>query len=150
MNKLRQCLYESLKLRILNIPVPPGSSNAYNTRLAILFSGGLDCTVLARMAHDLLPSEYQIDLLNVAFENPRVTQAAKNSPSSKKSLTKTSEDAKSEEEHRSPARDEGMISDSSFESCPDRDTGRKSFQELKTVCPTRVWRFVAVRAQSLQ
>ena len=41
-------------------------------KVAVLFSGGLDCTILARLCHDLLPLEEDIDLLNVAFENPRV------------------------------------------------------------------------------
>ena len=41
-------------------------------RVAVLFSGGLDCTILARMCDDLLPSSEPIDLLNVAFENPRI------------------------------------------------------------------------------
>lgn len=41
-------------------------------RVAILFSGGLDCTILARLMHDLLPLDQSIDLLNVAFENPRI------------------------------------------------------------------------------
>ncbi len=39
--------------------------------IAVLFSGGLDCTVLAALAHQCLPIEEPIDLLNVAFENPR-------------------------------------------------------------------------------
>ncbi|KAJ4318393.1 hypothetical protein N0V94_004439 [Neodidymelliopsis sp. IMI 364377] len=41
-------------------------------QVAVLFSGGLDCTVLARLCHDLLPLDESIDLLNVAFENPRI------------------------------------------------------------------------------
>ena len=41
-------------------------------RVAVLFSGGLDCTILARLCHDLLPPSAPIDLLNVAFENPRI------------------------------------------------------------------------------
>lgn len=40
--------------------------------MAVLFSGGLDCTILARLCHDLLPINEGIDLLNVAFENPRI------------------------------------------------------------------------------
>lgn len=43
-----------------------------DARVAILFSGGLDCTILARLCHDLIPIHEPIDLLNVAFENPRV------------------------------------------------------------------------------
>lgn len=144
-NSLHHHLCESLKLRILNIPVPPGSGNAYKTRVAILFSGGLDCTVLARMAHDLLPSEYQFDLLNVAFENPRVIQAANNPPKSKGKVNRSSQVTNIEEVQRSLPNREDVVDNSPFEGCPDRETGRKAFQELNRVCPTRVWRFVAIR-----
>ncbi|CAK7213678.1 hypothetical protein SBRCBS47491_001886 [Sporothrix bragantina] len=72
-------LAASLWLRILHVPKPPPtlvddsfSPQDRDTRVAVLFSGGLDCTVLARMAHDLLPADQGIDLINVAFENPRV------------------------------------------------------------------------------
>jgi len=118
-------LYESLKLRVLNIPNAPKSQHGNEAKLAILFSGGLDCTVLARMAHALLPADFQIDLLNVAFENPRVVQAAK---------------AKS----NSNCTNEVTDTDSAYESCPDRITGRKALQELRQLCPGRIWRFVAV------
>ena len=40
--------------------------------MAILFSGGLDCTLLARLTHDMISHTEPIDLLNVAFENPRI------------------------------------------------------------------------------
>lgn len=40
--------------------------------IAILFSGGLDCTLLARIIHEVIHTNAQIDLLNVAFENPRI------------------------------------------------------------------------------
>src|SRR5207302_9940079 len=88
---LRNQLCESLKLRILNVPVPPGLTQKHNARIAVLFSGGLDCTVLARMAHDILPLDQHIDLINVAFENPRVVQAAKNAAKSKKHSRKEAE-----------------------------------------------------------
>jgi asparagine synthetase B (glutamine-hydrolysing) len=143
-NILRHYLCESLKLRILNIPVPPGSGNVHDIRVAVLFSGGLDCTVLARMAHDVLPSEYQIDLLNVAFENPRVIQAAKNPPKTKKNVNKSIQITNSEEGYKIPAHGQDMNDSSSFENCPDRETGRKAFEELNKVCPTRIWRFIAV------
>lgn len=47
-------------------------SKSTEARVAILFSGGLDCTLIARLAHDIVPPEQSIDLLNVAFENPRI------------------------------------------------------------------------------
>ncbi|EME50364.1 hypothetical protein DOTSEDRAFT_50432 [Dothistroma septosporum NZE10] len=71
--RLERLLRESLIRRVLDIPEPPTSaSTQQRSKLAILFSGGLDCTVLARMCHDLLPTSEPIDLLNVAFQNPRV------------------------------------------------------------------------------
>ncbi|ORY60280.1 asparagine synthase [Pseudomassariella vexata] len=69
---LRHHLTEALKLRILNVPEPPYAQFDIDTRIAILFSGGLDCTLLARLADDLLPEDQGVDLINVAFENPRV------------------------------------------------------------------------------
>ncbi|RDW75030.1 hypothetical protein BP6252_06172 [Coleophoma cylindrospora] len=120
---LRKHLVDSLRLRILNVLVPPSLCVASRVRIAVLFSGGLDCTVLARLTHELLPLDQEIDLLNVAFENPRVVQAAKNA--------------------RKPGQLEANTLDP-FESCPDRQTGRRSFQELQDVCPTRIWRFVAI------
>ena len=118
-------LQASLKLRVLNIPNTPKSQHANETKLAILFSGGLDCTVLARMAHTLLPADDHIDLLNVAFENPRVVQAAKAKSNSNGTFEVTD-------------------TDSAYEACPDRITGRKALRELRQVCPRRVWRFVTV------
>lgn len=61
---------------MLNIPDSPSRTDTdrglTSSRLAILFSGGLDCTTLARISHDLLSTEEPLDLLNVAFENPRI------------------------------------------------------------------------------
>lgn len=75
-SNLEQLLIDSLRPRVTNIPNPPSRTDAdislSKARLAILFSGGLDCTTLARLSHDLLPVSEPIDLLNVAFENPRV------------------------------------------------------------------------------
>ncbi|KAK1816652.1 hypothetical protein LTR12_008905 [Friedmanniomyces endolithicus] len=109
---LEELLISSLRRRIENIRppvnVPPIS------HLAILFSGGLDCTVLARLAHDIYPTHQSIDLLNVAFENPRV--------------------------HRSHS----SGSTNAYELCPDRITGRASYAELMRVCPERKWIFVAI------
>lgn len=88
----------------------------------MLFSGGLDCTVLARMCHDLVPLDQGIDLINVAFENPRVVANAQK--------------LRGQE-------DSGGFD--IYEACPDRMTGRKSFAELQETCPARAWKFLAVR-----
>lgn len=115
---LKQELSTSLHLRVADIP-PFASTYTFSpteqavARVALLFSGGLDCTLLARLTHDILPSEESIDLLNVAFYNPRTVAA-----------------------HASKDLDP-------YESCPDRVTGRSSFLELQRLCPCRSWRFVA-------
>jgi asparagine synthetase B (glutamine-hydrolysing) len=139
--QLQQHLCESLKLRILNVPIPPGVDKDRHVRVAILFSGGLDCTVLARMAHDLLPTEQQIDLINVAFENPRVVEASKKVPKPKKQARIDPQDSL-QIDTQATTGNQNCIS--FYEACPDRETGRKAFQELQDVCPGRVWRFVAV------
>ena len=128
------------------MPVPPGLDQEHNVRIAILFSGGLDCTVLARLVHDILDADQHIDLINVAFENPRVVQAAKNAANNTGKSKKTKA-ANTEVQVGSIQNGEISIANgevSAFEKCPDRETGRKAFQELRTICPGRVWRFVAV------
>ncbi|CAG8909503.1 unnamed protein product [Penicillium egyptiacum] len=119
--QLESKLRQSLELRIQNIPEPPGYIAGETAKTAVLFSGGLDCTLLARLSHDILPLNEPIDLLNVAFENPRVAAAAKanqqKSPSSPLSI---------------------------YENCPDRITGRSAHIELQATCPGRTWRFIAI------
>ncbi|KAK4035016.1 asparagine synthase-domain-containing protein [Parachaetomium inaequale] len=119
---LKEQLLESLRLRILNIPLPPAPDANGKTRVAVLFSGGLDCTVLARLCHDILDADQGIDLLNVAFENPRVVAQLR--------------------------KENGNLPDF-YEACPDRITGRKSFAELQKVCPGRAFRFVAAHRQQV-
>jgi asparagine synthetase B (glutamine-hydrolysing) len=117
--KIEALLRESLHLRISNIPTHPDLEPDFPAAsLAILFSGGLDCTLLARLSHDILDPAKPIDLLNVAFENPRV--------------------------HRRPADADPDKAWSPYELCPDRITGRASFAELQAICPSRLWRFIAI------
>jgi asparagine synthetase B (glutamine-hydrolysing) len=108
------------------VPEPPGYVSGRSAKVAVLFSGGLDCTLLARLSHDILPINEPIDLLNVAFENPRVTAAA-NSDSTRQKPSSPSP---------SPI--------SAYEACPDRITGRSAFTELQQACPGRTWRFIAI------
>ena len=119
--RLEELLRDSLALRVLNIPDPPSLTDYTplegGTRVAILFSGGLDCTVLARLSHELLPLSEPIDLLNVAFQNPRIHKASDTDAEAFKAA---------------------------LESCPDRITGRASYAELCQVCPGRQWRFIAI------
>ncbi|KAI0098611.1 asparagine synthase-domain-containing protein [Nemania sp. FL0031] len=115
---LRHKLIESLKPRVLDVPEPPNAGSDIDVRIAILFSGGLDCTVLARLAHELMPISQGIDLINVAFQNPRQVALQAKQPH--------------------------LQASDIYESCPDRATGRKAFAELQSSCPGRYWRFIAV------
>ncbi|KAJ5217363.1 hypothetical protein N7468_010371 [Penicillium chermesinum] len=121
--ELESRLHRSLKLRIGDVPAPPGFVPGESAKVAVLFSGGLDCTLLARLCHDILPLDDPIDLLNVAFENPRVAAAAAQQQSSSSS-----------------SQDPTAV----YEACPDRITGRSAYSELVTICPGRNWRFIAI------
>lgn len=120
-SELEQRLRQSLELRVCNVPA--AAQNNQDAKIAVLFSGGLDCTLLARLSHELLPSTQPIDLLNVAFENPRVAAAATSTANKEK---------------------KPLASTSVYESCPDRITGRAALAELQKVCPGRQWRLVAI------
>lgn len=119
--ELETRLRQSLTLRIKGVPNPPNYIPDQSAKVAVLFSGGLDCSLLARLSHEILPLHEPIDLLNVAFENPRVAAARSNeqNPPSSSSL-------------------------SVYEACPDRMTGRSAHAELQGACPDRTWRFVAI------
>lgn len=41
-----------------------------SARVAVLFSGGLDSMVVAALAHEFLPLEEPVDLVNVCFDSP--------------------------------------------------------------------------------
>ncbi|KFY72316.1 hypothetical protein V499_07541 [Pseudogymnoascus sp. VKM F-103] len=151
--QLEQHMIQSLRLRLLNIPDPPRSEGPAKVKLAILFSGGLDCAVLARMAHDILPLKEQIDLLNVAFENPRVVLASKQPPKVKQQRKARQGRDQLDILGEAVAKENPLGGtppvvcppvgvDSPFEACPDRMTGRSALKELRQVCPGRKWNFV--------
>jgi hypothetical protein len=60
---------ESVRRRIVSIPPrSPATDGTRSARVGVLFSGGIDCLLLALMAHcHLLPIDEPIDLINVAF-----------------------------------------------------------------------------------
>ena len=56
------CRYELPEVKRVSILLQPA-------RLLILFSGGLDSTLLAALAHNCLPANEPIDLVNVCFDD---------------------------------------------------------------------------------
>lgn len=107
-NVLKQALY------IRTMSIFPTSTD--QPRLAILYSGGLDSSVLARIIHEILPIDEPVDLLNVAFENCKV------------SLKKTD-----------------STDLNNVYNCPDRITGINAYKELCEITGNkRPWRFVQI------
>ncbi|CAH7671573.1 asparagine synthase-domain-containing protein [Phakopsora pachyrhizi] len=102
------------------------------SRVAVLFSGGLDCTTLALLAHSHIPPSESIDLLNVAFEN---TRSISNNNQTKR-IQKDSEKSSADNHD----------SDTTFD-VPDCQTGERSWRELSKLTPGRDWRFVSVDVQ---
>ncbi|CAH7690633.1 asparagine synthase-domain-containing protein [Phakopsora pachyrhizi] len=85
------------------------------SRVAVLFSGGLDCTTLALLAHSHIPPSESIDLLNT------------------KRIQKDSEKSSADNHN----------SDTTFD-VPDLQTGERLWRELSKLTPGRDWRFVRV------
>lgn len=76
-----------------------------------------------------LPSEEPIDLLNVAFENPRKIQIREEKVNGKKKRVPTQDDCQN-----------------GFDpyDVPDRITGLEEIKELRRLCPQRRWNFVSL------
>jgi len=125
------------------------SHDSNSARVAVLFSGGVDSAVVAFLAHrsvyqiiatlypsfDVLrstfrhlPADEQIDLLNVAFENPRSLQGNLQ-PSKRHGLKRRMEAA--------------VASESQKYLVPDRVTGLAQVEEFIRLAPQRTWNFVS-------
>ena len=125
--------------------------------IAILFSGGVDCTVLARLVDQILPPEQAVDLLNVAFENAQALRAANTSVrhtsstkhSNVKKLSSTIDEIGGSplgsEQHQEINLSSSRVHSAAYELCPDRVTARASLRELRAACPRREWRLVEER-----
>lgn len=81
-----------------------------------------------------IPADEPIDLLNVAFENPRKRAKILNQNLKKK--------GKSNVEDRTE-RGQDVVSDHAASYLvPDRETGLEGVAELRQLCPHRIWNFV--------
>ncbi|XP_055594407.1 asparagine synthetase domain-containing protein CG17486 [Uranotaenia lowii] len=88
-----------------------------HSSVGILFSGGLDCSILALLADEFVDPYRPIDLLNVAFEKlRRPPKTGKTQPSP---------------------------SDINW-NVPDRQTGKSTVEELQNLRPNRQWNFVEI------
>ncbi|KAL3914746.1 MAG: hypothetical protein SGPRY_007517 [Prymnesium sp.] len=65
---LLRVLSHAVRSRVQGVPAPPGEDISHApARVGVLFSGGIDCMLLARLADLNLPPGEPIDLINVAF-----------------------------------------------------------------------------------
>ena len=125
------------------------SMNTGKARVAVLFSGGIDSTVIAYLAHRCvsfwtlpmllmycrhIPLDQPIDLLNVAFENPRKLKIQRegNGGGVYKRRSSKSKPENNEEKNFK------------LYEVPDRITGTSEVEELRRLCPERTWNFVCV------
>ncbi|CAH7683968.1 asparagine synthase-domain-containing protein [Phakopsora pachyrhizi] len=118
--------------RLLRVTLDDSVKRMKESRVAVLFSGGLDCTTLALLAHSHIPPSESIDLLNVAFEN---TRSISNNHQTKR-IQKDSEKSSADNHN----------SDTTFD-VPDCQTGERLWRELSKLTPGRDWRFVRVDVQ---
>ncbi|KAI0936134.1 hypothetical protein AcV5_004349 [Taiwanofungus camphoratus] len=126
-------LDRSVMLRVANIP----SSNptVRKARVGIFFSGGIDSTMLAFFAHRHIDPDEPIDLLNVAFENPR-----KNAVQVEGNIGGL---PRREKKQKMRERLDYSTVNVSYD-VPDRVTGLHELEELRKLCPGRTWNFVEV------
>ncbi|ODQ78099.1 hypothetical protein BABINDRAFT_163121 [Babjeviella inositovora NRRL Y-12698] len=79
-SKLDNVFTEAVRTRIETIhPLDEYSGNS-RVKLGVLFSGGIDCTLVAHKIASLSPPGTVIDLLSVGFENPRASLSPAQSP----------------------------------------------------------------------
>lgn len=81
-SSLKNVLVDSVEERIHNI-CPLHIKEKHDPLYSILFSGGLDCTVIAGLAASISKPETTIDLLNVGFDNPRTGMKSFEAPDRK-------------------------------------------------------------------
>jgi hypothetical protein len=83
-----------------------------------------------------IPADEPIDLLNVGFENPRKQANNRNSNRKKKGKPSVGD-------HTGEVQD--AVSDRAASYLvPDRETGLEGVEELRRLCPHRIWNFVSV------
>ncbi|TEB39164.1 hypothetical protein FA13DRAFT_1725127 [Coprinellus micaceus] len=127
-------LDESTYLQVRDIP---RSGPEKSARVSVLFSGGIDSTVVAYLAHRHTPLAEPIDLLNVGFENPRKLRVQQvGNGGATPTRQKKRERAALENANALPTEPSYRV--------PDRVTGLQELEELRKLCPGRAWNFVEV------
>lgn len=69
----------------------PLEEDKTESKVAILFSGGIDCTLIAGLCGEICEKGTQIDLLNVSFSNPRANLSYDETPDRKLAIQNCNE-----------------------------------------------------------
>lgn len=124
-DQLLKILAESVHERISNTPnhckqCVSSKASCTHPRVGVLFSGGIDCTIVALLADRFVPPDVPICLLNVAFE--KIIRSG--NPKFRKNGSEASAEIDWD--------------------VPDRLTGRSTWKELQQLRPSREWHFVEI------
>jgi asparagine synthetase B (glutamine-hydrolysing) len=146
-------LERAIRARVATVPPVPAPPAA---RVAVLFSGGLDCTVVAAVLDRVLPRHEAIDLITVAFENPRSLKAREETlqrPPKGPSHRGIRGPRRKTETPAPPPNGIPLLNDESSEDAaqplgpydvPDRLTARDAWRDLRELAPNRQWNLVEV------
>ncbi|XP_064117520.1 asparagine synthetase domain-containing protein 1-like [Macrobrachium nipponense] len=110
------------------------SMECNHSKIAVLFSGGVDSAMIALILDTCVDVGESIDLLNVAFAQKH---SANGNEKNTKANTKI-KDSKLETRHDTPLDYD----------VPDRITGRECWRQLQGIRPNRKWNFVEINVTS--
>ena len=102
-----------------------------DTGVGVLFSGGVDCSLIAAIVDRLLPDDVAVDLLNVAFQPIQKSNEEQVAVKNFKKKEKTTDRG-------------GAVKKANDYDVPDRRTGLNAWRELKSINSNRLWRFVVI------
>lgn len=126
-------LKKAIAIRIRTIPI----KSCGGSRVGVLFSGGIDCMILAVLIDSIFDPSESIDLVNVAFENPRsISFISKSSSNATRSSIR--KNTSNTLQHPDTVEVETTQSDDPY-LVPDRKTSLRSLKELTRLCPNRKW-----------
>jgi asparagine synthetase B (glutamine-hydrolysing) len=96
-----------------------------HSKVAVLFSGGLDSAVIALLTDLCIPEDEPVDLINVAFST-------------------TEREVQSNHSTSSGVTQLHLLTDPEFD-VPDRILSKKTYEELLMLRPNRHWQYIEVQ-----